>query len=147
MSFEAVVTQVQVALSEAGKKSVPSLTVRLDPPDLGSMQIKVASESSGSVTAHIEVTTPQVRDLLVSRLDDLRRSLAESGFHVDKCSVSLQMQTPQWGHGDQQSDNQNTQHGKTPNLDSAGLVRGSPVSEATSTLAARRGNGLLDCFA
>lgn len=71
-----------------------TVTVRLDPESLGSMRIRMEL-TGGVVRATIEVTNPEARDLLGSKLDALRSSLEAKGLGVEK----LQVQLTSAGHG------------------------------------------------
>ncbi len=65
-----------------------AVTVRLDPESLGSMRIRMEL-SGGVVRATIEVTNPEARDLLGSKLDSLRSSLEAKGLGVERLQVQL----------------------------------------------------------
>lgn len=65
-----------------------TVTVRLEPETLGSMRVRMEL-SGGVVRATFEVTTPEARDLLGSRLDALRSSLEAKGLGVERLQVQL----------------------------------------------------------
>lgn len=88
-----VVSHAQVHL----KGSQHEILVRLDPPELGAIHLKVTTEAGGQMVAHLEAATPMVRDLLDARLGELRQSLADAGINVNQCTVSLDMQASQQG--------------------------------------------------
>ncbi len=64
------------------------LVVRLDPPDLGTVRITV-QRHEGMVTATLQASQPETRDLLNRHRDDLHAALTESGLQVGDCSVEL----------------------------------------------------------
>ncbi|OGW00526.1 MAG: hypothetical protein A2889_08625 [Nitrospinae bacterium RIFCSPLOWO2_01_FULL_39_10] len=75
------------------------IKIHLDPPSLGSIHIKVTMDShSMKVTAIAD--TPYVKEVIESNLNELKRSLADSGIKVEQFSVFV-------GHGYNQN---NTGH-------------------------------------
>lgn len=71
------------------------MVIRLDPPELGVIHIRVSSVSGSPLSVHLETSTPWTRDLLDSRLQELRNSFQDSGINVGQCGVSLQSETGQ----------------------------------------------------
>jgi flagellar hook-length control protein FliK len=78
---------VNKAKLEIGKDR-KEIAIRLDPPELGQVFVKVASQS-GVVTAQFEVSNTEVRDLLQNNLDQLRSALEKNNINVGQCQVSL----------------------------------------------------------
>ncbi len=70
--------------SESGK----AMRIRLDPPELGSLQIEVG-RVNGQIIARIEVDNPQARALVFEQLQLLRDSLQQQGLRVDRLEVEL----------------------------------------------------------
>jgi flagellar hook-length control protein FliK len=68
-----------------GKKEI---TVRLEPPELGKVQVRVSSEG-GIVSTRLEVAAPAVRDLLEANLEGLRAALQKANVEMGQCTVSL----------------------------------------------------------
>lgn len=85
-----------------------SMQIRLDPPELGAMQIRVEMHN-GTMTASFETSNDQATRLLSHSLGDLRSALAAQGVNVEKLQVSQspkqQQQSPS---GDSQRDNSQT---------------------------------------
>jgi flagellar hook-length control protein FliK len=84
-----VVSAARLTINQNGQQE---MTVRLDPPELGTIHLKVATQANGEMVARIETPNPVVRDMLDSRLAELRQSLFDSGIRVDRCTVALDMQ-------------------------------------------------------
>jgi len=87
--IEQIVTTARLEI--AGNRH--ELTVRLDPPDLGVIHVKVSAAENGAMTVRLEASSATVRDALDARLQELRRSFTDAGIDVGDCSVSLGMQT------------------------------------------------------
>lgn len=64
------------------------MTLRLDPPYLGTIHMKVIAEQ-GVVTANLKTSTETARQILEADMSLLRQSLADAGIHVDAISVSV----------------------------------------------------------
>lgn len=64
------------------------MTLRLDPPHLGVIHMKVIAEQ-GVVTASLKTSTETSRQILEANMPLLRQSLADAGIHVDAISVSV----------------------------------------------------------
>jgi len=64
------------------------MTIRLDPPHLGTVKMDVIAQD-GLVTAHLQTVSAEVKNVLETDLTSLKRSLAEAGVHVDSINVSV----------------------------------------------------------
>ncbi len=67
------------------------IKIHLDPPSLGSIHMKVTMDSH-SMKATMIADTPYVKEVIESNLNELKRSLADSGIKVEQFSVFV-------GHG------------------------------------------------
>jgi flagellar hook-length control protein FliK len=79
-----IVKAAKVNLTEVGG----NMTLRLDPPHLGTVHMNV-SVVEGAVTASIQTTTESARQVLQADLAILKETLAGSGIHVDSINVSV----------------------------------------------------------
>lgn len=80
-----------------------SMQIRLDPPELGAMQVRVEMRD-GAMSASFETSNDQATRLLSHSLGDLRTSLAAQGVNVEKLQVT-QSPKQQSSSGDTQKDN------------------------------------------
>ena len=64
------------------------MEVNLKPDHLGKLQLKIAVENQ-TVTAKFTAESQQVKQILESNMDDLRRHLQENGIQVDSLMVSV----------------------------------------------------------
>src|SRR5690606_34141177 len=84
--------------------------IRLDPPDLGSMSIRVQVQNDQAQVT-FQVQNPQARDMLEQALPRLREMMAEQGIQLTDGQVNDQQQ------GQQQSGHSNDSshaHDETP---------------------------------
>jgi len=73
------------ALLDAGRTE---LAVRLDPPSLGTLHMRVVSDGA-AVTAHLQVSTEASRELISDNLPALKQALAGAGIDIGQVSVSV----------------------------------------------------------
>ncbi|MBI3584280.1 MAG: flagellar hook-length control protein FliK [Nitrospinae bacterium] len=95
-----VINQIVENAQIVVKGDKKEINIHLDPPSLGSIQMKVTVEShSMKVTAIAD--THYVKEVIESNLNELKRSLADSGIKVEQFSVFV-------GHGYNQNNAGNT---------------------------------------
>ncbi|MDO8585666.1 MAG: flagellar hook-length control protein FliK [Armatimonadota bacterium] len=83
------------------------MTLRLDPPHLGSVRMSVTA-AEGTVTAVLRTSTESARQLLQADIAVLKETLARSGINVDAIDVSV-------GAGPDQGWNLQGRHGEPGN--------------------------------
>ena len=64
------------------------VTVRLDPPDLGEVTVRLVSDNR-VLSGEIIVQNRQVHELVQGRIAELRESLSSQGVQVDQIQVSV----------------------------------------------------------
>ncbi len=92
---QSVVSQVRVLNN---RESV-EYSIRLDPPDLGRVQIRLIS-TGDTLSAHVTVATDAVRQMMESQLPELRQRLEQAGVNATQIDVSTQTPGQQAGSGD-----------------------------------------------
>lgn len=85
LANEQVAEKVQMMMS----KNLKNLDIRLDPPELGRMQIRMTMNSD-LANVHFTVTNPQARDIIEQTLPRLREMLAQQGMQLADSSVEQQ---------------------------------------------------------
>ncbi|MCC6347533.1 MAG: flagellar hook-length control protein FliK [Nitrospirales bacterium] len=75
------VNELGEAAAKAAETGTRNLIVKLDPPDLGSIQIKLRMEN-GVLTADIRVESSAVKDMFSLAVPQIRASLEDSGIRV-----------------------------------------------------------------
>ena len=91
------IAQVNVVLQQAGlARSASSLTVQLDPAELGRVEIKLKIEKDKPVQASIMADRPQTLDILRSDRGALERALQSAGLDTNSGSLSFNLR----GDGD-----------------------------------------------
>lgn len=97
-------SQVNIVLSKmANGTQFKRLSVRLDPPELGRVDIKLSSRTAdNSLKAHIIVERPEALTLLRRDIHQLEKMLAQSGLTLDENSISFELASDD-GRGDSQT--------------------------------------------
>jgi len=66
--------------------------IRLDPPELGSLTVKVSVDSDSNTQISFIAATPQARDLLEGQMGRLRDMLAQQGMDLSRADVDVSQQ-------------------------------------------------------
>ena len=85
LANDQVAEKVQMMIS----KNLKNLDIRLDPPELGRMQIRMTMNSD-LANVHFTVSNPQARDIIEQTLPRLREMLAQQGMQLADSSVQQQ---------------------------------------------------------
>ncbi|MGX1924462.1 flagellar hook-length control protein FliK [Vibrio sp. NH-7] len=109
IASDQVAERVQMMMS----KNLKNIDIRLDPPELGRMQIRMNMNGDGA-TVHFTVANQQARDALEQSMPRLREMLAQQGVQLGDTSVQQQSSGQQQnryaasgqGQGGQPSSNQ-----------------------------------------
>jgi flagellar hook-length control protein FliK len=93
--------QVAVQIQNNLSNGVNSMTIQLEPMDLGKMNVKLSFAKDGTVKAHMTVEKPETLALLQKDSSHLQKALQQSGLTTDENSLSFDLK--------QQSQQQNMQ--------------------------------------
>lgn len=90
------VSRVSRAIEFADQRGGGPVEMRLSPPELGSLQVKIQVKD-GVMTAKLEVETPAARNALLDNLPALRDRLEQQQIRIDKFDVEVRDQQQQRG--------------------------------------------------
>lgn len=85
MASDQVAERVQMMMS----KNLKNVDIRLDPPELGRMQIRM-NMNGDQATVHFTVNNHQARDVIEQSMPRLREMLAQQGVQLSDTSVQQQ---------------------------------------------------------
>lgn len=88
---QAVVAQVAVQLTAAGKAKTQAMTVKLEPVELGKIDIRLDFGADGKVQASIVADRPQTLDMLQKDARGLEKALQSAGLQTDSGSLSFNL--------------------------------------------------------
>jgi flagellar hook-length control protein FliK len=94
----AAVPIVIVARAEAGERK---FEIRLDPPDLGRIEVQLNVDSSGRATSHLVVDRADTLDLLRRDAPALERALQSAGLTTDNGSLQFSLRGHSFAGRDQ----------------------------------------------
>lgn len=91
--------RVRVALQSASQgKSLSTMVVRLDPPELGNMTVRV-QQRGDQLFARIIPDSQEVESAIRGRTSEIASVLTQSGFRVDNIHVSVGLDDAQYSFG------------------------------------------------
>ena len=76
----------QIDLKQIGMSK--ELNIKLNPKELGEMSIKLVEENS-NIVAQISVDNEKTKDLLLSQIEILKKSLGENGINIEEVTVDI----------------------------------------------------------
>jgi len=125
--------RVEEALREVAKsRDGKTISIRLDPPSLGSVKIDVTLKD-GSLHARLMAESAQVSNLLREKAHDLQNMLRKMGLSVDSVSVSVNSDEGNGKRGTSFSEHQESaMMSQGEGEGSAVLKSGSPVQSSES---------------
>jgi flagellar hook-length control protein FliK len=125
------------AKSQSGAKQ---FDIRLDPPELGRVEVRLSIDATGKASAHLSADTPQTLDLLQKDAPALTRALREAGLDVSQDGLNFSLR-----HQGSQDSNANNNGGSRGNSRGFSLTATNSI-DATATSAATRSvaDGRLD---
>lgn len=121
--------------SQSGAKQ---FDIRLDPPELGRVEVRLSIDATGKAEAHLSADQPQTLDLLQKDAPALTRALREAGLDVNPDGLNFSLRQ-QGGHAGQEQ--------ATAPVRGTRMSFTAPQAETAHTAAstyARNGLGLLD---
>lgn len=132
-----VLTQLADAIAERAQvireKGSTEIRMRLDPPDLGTIDIRVHSHK-GELRADITAADPTVRTMIESQLADLRSSLENSGLDFQSFNLNSGGRSDR---DNQQSDNPGYRTGyprEAPSASSSVVTPSTVVNPSSGSL-------------
>jgi flagellar hook-length control protein FliK len=107
-----------VGRSKSGTKQ---FDIRLDPPELGRVEVRLSIDATGKASAHLSADQPQTLSLLQKDAPVLTRALREAGLDVSQDGLNFSLR--------QQNENSS---GNTGNNGRRGSARSFPLSASVS---------------
>jgi flagellar hook-length control protein FliK len=124
------------AKSQSGAKQ---FDIRLDPPELGRVEVRLSIDATGKASAHLSADQPQTLTLLQKDAPVLIRALREAGLDVSQDGLNFSLR--QQGDGGNASSN----NGRRGTSRDFSLTATTSIDAPTTTAAYRgRPDGRLD---
>ena len=93
------VDQVSVRIQKAAAAGQDRIQIKLNPAELGRVDVKLEFQADGGVRAVVSVERPETFDLLQRDARSLERALQDAGFKSGQTDLSFEMQTGGQGQG------------------------------------------------
>ncbi len=74
------ISEVAVTIAARAQSGSSNFEIRLDPPDLGRIDVQLKVDSGGNVTSHIIAERPETLSLLQRQAPQLERALQDAGL-------------------------------------------------------------------
>lgn len=84
-------TSLAIQIAAKSGEGVRHFDIRIDPPELGRVEVKLSIDDSGHAQAHLAVEKPQTLDLLQSDRGTLERALKDSGLNLSQNGLSFSL--------------------------------------------------------
>lgn len=120
-------------------KDIKQVTIHLDPPELGSLELKLHIKDDQQTQVHVQVQNHQVKEALESSAHRLRDMLAGQGLELSEFDVQADT-----GRGDQSAFDSDSQQGKEQSPDSDTFQQ--EGEEISVDIAKAKNNNILDTF-
>ena len=76
------ISEVAVTIAARAQSGSSNFEIRLDPPDLGRIDVQLKVDSGGNVTSHIIAERPETLSLLQRQAPQLERALQDAGLNT-----------------------------------------------------------------
>ena len=112
------------ARSQAGAKQ---FDIRLDPPELGRVEVRLSIDASGKAQAHMTADQPQTLDLLQKDAPTLTQALRDAGLDVSQSGLNFSLRGQ-----DRQNDDAGAGQGRRTNLTATRAIQAAQTPNALS---------------
>lgn len=95
------INSLAVEISAKSQSGAKQFEIRLDPPELGRVDVRLSIDATGKAQAHLSADQPQTLDLLQKDSSSLTQALRDAGLDVSQngLNFSLRGQNQQSGEG------------------------------------------------
>jgi flagellar hook-length control protein FliK len=116
-----------VEISAKSQSGAKQFDIRLDPPELGRVDVRLSIDTTGKASAHLSADQPQTLSLLQKDAPILARALREAGLDVSQDGLNFSLR--QQAHGQNGNDGNNGRFGSARSFT---LAAAASIDPATS---------------
>jgi flagellar hook-length control protein FliK len=102
------VSGLAMEIAASAKSGKSRFEIRLDPPELGRIDVRIHVDNNGQVTSHLTVERPETLQMLRQDANQLQRALDNAGLSTGNSGLQFSLR-------DQSSSGQNGGHQSNPN--------------------------------
>jgi flagellar hook-length control protein FliK len=130
------VATLAVEISARSQSGARQFDIRLDPPELGRVEVRLSIDAAGKASAHLTAEQPQTLDLLQKDASVLTRALRDAGLDVSQNNLNFSLR--------HQNQDGSAHHGHARGTQRGMSLTATQAIEATPASASWRGDGRLD---
>jgi len=130
--------KISERISMMAGKNIQSATIHLDPPELGSLEIKMQINAEQTAQIQVQAQGPQIKEVLESSAQRLRDMLEQEGIALDQFDVSDQSSAFASSDGSSSQGEQDSEYEGSEMISD---------EEITERVFSGNSKGLLDTFA
>lgn len=101
---------VAVEIAQSAKAGKTSFDIRLDPGELGRIDVRIEMDKHGNVTSHLTVEKPETLTMLRQDAPQLQRALEQAGFKANDSGLQFSLRDQSQQQQQQQSGDQSGRH-------------------------------------
>jgi flagellar hook-length control protein FliK len=131
------VDQVAVKLSSSAKDGGGKISIRLNPEELGKVDVRLEIGRDGAVRATVSADRPETLDMMQRDARALEKALQDAGLKTDSNSLQFEKHDGRNASGQQHADTDASGSGGSGTADSADEPQNSEIDTAS-------GDGLAD---
>jgi len=121
--FTSPTQAIALSIAQKAQNGVQKFEIRLNPPELGRVEVRLEFGKDGQMATHLIVERPETLELLNKDARQLERALNQAGINIDNKDLSFSLKD--------QQDGQNTQ-AETSNSDPKSQTSASEKEDAAS---------------
>lgn len=99
------VPALAVQIAAKSQSGTRQFEIRLDPPELGRVEVRLSIDATGKASAHLSADQPQTLDLLRKDSTSLTQALRDAGLDVSQNGLNFSLRQQQGDNGSGQSRN------------------------------------------
>ena len=126
----AAVDQVAVKLTSSAKDGGGKISIRLNPEELGKVDVKLEIGRDGTVRATVSADRPETLDLMQRDARALEKALQDAGLKTDSNSLQFEKHEGQNASGRQHADNETGGSGASGKADSPDELQDTEIDTA-----------------
>jgi chemotaxis protein MotD len=101
---------VAVEIAQSAKAGKTSFDIRLDPAELGRIDVKIEVDKHGNVTSHLTVEKPETLTMLRQDAPQLQRALEQAGLKTNDSGMQFSLRDQSQQQQQQQNGDQSGRH-------------------------------------
>lgn len=130
-------------ISMNAAKNMKQVTIHLDPPELGTLELKMQVKGDQQTQIQVHVQSPQVKEALESSAQRLRDMLASQGLELSEFDVQT---SPDQGQGNNGGNSGDAEEGLAQNGQQDSDALGVEGENISVDISLPKNNNLLDTF-